>query len=100
MCKRNERNKIKSQFKKLRLFIVALLFIGVIQLVIPLITSANTPTKYITVIVEDGDSLWTIASNYKDEQTDIRKYINMIQQHNQKHDTLLQPGEVLEIPIF
>ena len=96
----HKRKNYKNAVKRLRLLIAVLLIIGASQLVIPLITSANTPTKYITVIVEDGDSLWTIAAQFRDEHTDIRKYINLIQKHNQKYDTLLQPGEVLKVPVF
>lgn len=95
-----KRKNYKNTLKRLRLLIAILLIIGAFQLVIPLMTSANTPTKYITVIVEDGDSLWTIAAQFKNEHTDIRKYINLIQKHNQRYDTLLQPGEVLKVPVF
>lgn len=95
-----KRKNYKNTVKRFRLLLAVLLIIGVFQLVIPLMTSANTPTKYVTVIVEDGDSLWTIAAQFKNEHTDIRKYINLIQKHNQKNDTLLQPGEVLKVPVF
>jgi LysM repeat protein len=86
--------------KRIRFIMAIILLIGIIQIVLPLMTSANTPTTYITLIVEEGDSLWEIAQRYKNDNIDIRQYISIIRKHNQKQEALLQPGEVLEIPVY
>jgi len=99
MRKRNSQ-KQNTPKKRIRLIMAIILLIGVMQVVLPLMTSANTPTNYITLIVEEGDSLWAIAKKYNSDNMEIRKYISIIRKHNQKQDALLQPGEVLEIPVY
>jgi LysM repeat protein len=99
MNKRN-RQKLNTAGKRIRLIIVIIMLIGVTHIVLPIMTSANTPTTYITYIVEEGDSLWAIANKYKGDNMEIRKYIGIIRKHNQKKDALLQPGEVLELPVY
>ena len=59
---------------------------------------ALTKQTYTQVQVSSGDTLWTIANAYKDENTDTRKAVYEICQVNDIEASDLHPGMVLEIP--
>lgn len=50
------------------------------------------------VIVNEGDSLWAIASQYKAPGTDIRDYIAEIRDENNLNTSDIRSGDVLVIP--
>ncbi|MFD1884272.1 LysM peptidoglycan-binding domain-containing protein [Paenibacillus wenxiniae] len=50
------------------------------------------------VIVNEGDSLWAIASQYKAPGADIRDYIAEIRDENNLNTSDIQSGDVLVIP--
>ena len=91
-----------KNYQEKRKLIIILLFFGILlsQLVIPLVTKANSPDNYITVIVQEGDSLWTIAKQFNNNKLDIRKYIYLIQQQNGMKNSMLQPGQLIRIPLY
>ncbi|MDD2402280.1 MAG: LysM peptidoglycan-binding domain-containing protein [Clostridia bacterium] len=67
----------------------------------PSVIEACTPIEYVAVIVKQGDSLWSIADKYDNNTTDIRRYIDTIQQYNQIDNTdILQPGDIINVPIY
>ena len=79
--------------------LVAVMFMAVVIS----ICSANTfgsaqPMQVETVVVEQGDSLWGIASRYADGR-DVREVICEIKTFNSMEQADLYPGMVLEIPI-
>ncbi len=51
-----------------------------------------------TVVVEQGDSLWGIASRYADGR-DVREVVREIKNYNSLEKADLYPGMILEIPI-
>ncbi|HHX73834.1 MAG: LysM peptidoglycan-binding domain-containing protein [Firmicutes bacterium] len=51
-----------------------------------------------TVIVAEGDTLWSIAGRFLPDGTDIRSYISMIRSHNNLAGTLVYPGQILALP--
>jgi LysM repeat protein len=57
-------------------------------------SEAPVPASY---TVDDGDTLWAIASRFSAGQ-DIRKVIYAIQQANHMRSATVQPGQVLLIP--
>lgn len=57
-------------------------------------TSSNTSTSYTTYTVQDGDSLWRIASKLLGSGTNWPQ----IQKANGMNDTLIHPGQKLKIP--
>ncbi len=63
----------------------------------------STPKKtiaYQTVRVRSGDTLWSLAAEYTDQNTDIRHIIYEIKEINNIGDAgELQPGILLQIPI-
>jgi hypothetical protein len=50
-----------------------------------------------SVVVEPGDTLWSIASGVAGT-ADVREVVDRIQQLNDLHGTVLIPGQVLELP--
>jgi hypothetical protein len=96
---RKQRKMLRKRRRNTFLFILLLLCLVALQMK-PTVLEAHTPTQYIAVIVEDGDSLWGIAQRFTNNQLDIRQYINLIQEHNQMDTANIYPGEVLKIPLY
>lgn len=55
-------------------------------------------SKFPQVIVQPGDSLWSIASANKTNDQDIRDVIRNIKEVNQLASSEIQAGDVLVIP--
>jgi LysM repeat protein len=81
------------------------------QAVLEVDTKANTDANgedaailqepaYIPYSVERGDSLWTIAKRYLPADMDIRNYINEIKAMNSLNSSMLQEGQLLQIPVI
>ncbi|MCR3922345.1 MAG: LysM peptidoglycan-binding domain-containing protein [Firmicutes bacterium] len=51
-----------------------------------------------TVVVETGDTLWTLAQSYLPPRTDIRDYLTVVKKHNQLSGPIVYPGQLLELP--
>jgi len=51
------------------------------------------------VIVDDGDTLWTLTKQYCDYEGDIRSAIYEIQRINGLDNAQIEPGTVLRIPL-
>ncbi len=49
--------------------------------------------------VHAGDSLWEIADEYTPEGRDVRNTIEAIKRLNHLGGSVIQPGQVLEIPV-
>ena len=64
------------------------------------ISTADGATKelYTYIEVAPGDTLWEIAAEYKDEDTEIRKYIHKVCELNDIKAGDLQAGDVIKIP--
>ena len=52
------------------------------------------------VFVEEGDTIWDYAEKYCPENMDIRKYIDIVRDYNDKDNTNVYVGEVIRLPIF
>ena len=53
-----------------------------------------------TYFVEEGDTLWSYADDHCPEDMDIRKYIQIIVDYNDKDSANIEVGEIIYIPIF
>ena len=94
------RYRIKSRFRFTAfIVIVMLLIVGGLSFVTGTARStATTVDEYTTYTVCAGDTLWSIADEYRDEATDARKAIFVISKVNDIKAEDLQPGMVLTIP--
>lgn len=53
-----------------------------------------------TYFVEEGDTLWSYAENNCPDDMDIRKYIQIIIDYNDKDSANIEVGEIVNVPIF
>ena len=65
-------------------------------------SSDSSRNKYFTSIsVEEGDSLWTIATEYRTEEYNgIDKYIKELKSINNLVDDTIKAGETLIVPYY
>ena len=50
--------------------------------------------------VEEGDTLWGYAEKHCPKDMDIRKYIQIIVDYNNKDSAGIEVGEIVNVPIF
>lgn len=68
------------------------------------VLGANTATceskpTYAQIVVESGDTLWNIASDYGPQGQDLRKVVNEISKVNElSANSSIQPGQLLLVP--
>lgn len=66
--------------------------------------AAATETQFSSIVyvpysVERGETLWAIAKQYLPENMDIRSFIHDIKMMNQLKSSMLQEGQLLQIPV-
>lgn len=80
---------------------LSILFISI--LVFASMATLNAYSKdipqYNYITVEDGDTLWSIATNYSHSNTDIRKLVYEISSENGIYNASIYPGDVIKIPM-
>jgi LysM repeat protein len=54
--------------------------------------------QFATIDVEQGDTLWKIASDHAPEGIDVRDYIHQIKNENNLVDHRIQIGQLLRLP--
>ncbi|WP_338754161.1 LysM peptidoglycan-binding domain-containing protein [Bacillus sp. FJAT-52991] len=78
------------------LFIVVTIVAGIVLI----FSLSEESDKYLEVVVQEGDSLWTIAEKYHNingmKQED---FIIWVQTENELNTAMIQPGDVLVIPV-
>lgn len=84
-----------------RFMFISVLLISI--LVFASMTSLNAYSKdiprYNYLTVEEGDTLWSIASNYADSSNaDIRELVYIISNENNIYNSSIFPGDVIKIP--
>lgn len=57
-----------------------------------------TEQTYTTVKVSEGDTLWSIACEYGDSKTDVRKTINDICELNSITSGSIKDGDIILVP--
>ena len=98
--KRRKKYRITSKFRFITsmIIIIGLCVAGFTALTGLNTSVALTKQTYTEVQVASGDTLWSIASAYKNETTDTRKAVYEICQINEIDASDLHPGMVLSIP--
>ncbi len=59
----------------------------------------DSTNEYQTVLINEGDTLWTIANEYEDHALTKVEFIDWIEEHNEVYAERLQPGQTIVIPI-
>ena len=60
--------------------------------------SAMLPSAYVSYSVQQGDTLWMIAKSNLPVDADIREFIQEIKAMNHLETSMLQEGQLLQIP--
>lgn len=100
MINKREKRRLLRRKNRMVCLIIFLVCLIAYQCLKPSKIEACTPNKFVTVIVYEGDSLWKIAEQFNSDDMDIRNYINLIQQHNEIESSVLQPGDIIEVPVW
>jgi LysM repeat protein len=94
--KENDRKKRnKKRFLK-GIIILSMAFILFLQF-IPTVKSQSI-VNYDKVTVCSGDTIWSIASEYIEENQDVRKLVYDIRELNKLTSAVIMPGQELLIP--
>jgi LysM repeat protein len=96
--------KDKKSTKSLLLKLITAIFSVIIitfllTALFSLIGFGENEGEYIKHQVETGESLWSIAVYYYDENIDIRKAVYNIKKTNNLESSIINPGEELIIPL-
>ena len=66
---------------------------------IPFASTAVSADVYQVVRVQNGDSIWSIASRHATDKQDIRRLIFAIKSINGlSDDSLIYPGQTIKVP--
>lgn len=72
----------------------------VVILIANTIESTDSDYQFKSVIVESGDTLWSIAAKYTSSQQDIRQVIFAIKRlNNIDRAVQIYPGQILQVPV-
>ena len=59
----------------------------------------NEETQVISVVVQPGDTMWTIAAEYMPEDADIREFMYEIAANNGIKDCNIVSGQTIYVPV-
>ncbi|MBU8907390.1 cell division suppressor protein YneA [Desertibacillus haloalkaliphilus] len=96
--------KTKRRWSGQEVFIIILFVLTVLLMISSVVVSASEPEIIGTLdyVVQEGDTLWTIADQYKSKHNLSREqFIHVTERVNNigKEGTYLIPGQIIEIPI-
>lgn len=90
--------KIVNKFRFFTTVSLALLLVFASMFFIVVNAKSTSTEVLVPVYVSNGDSLWKLASEYYDGNSDIRNYINKVITINNLADSNIKPGELLMFP--
>jgi nucleoid-associated protein YgaU len=91
-------------YKRRRVTLMPVIALAALSLMVALPTLSSTrlyaaaPTRYTTVTIRNGDTLWAIAAAHTNESGAVQDTIDRITEANHLGNAPLQPGEHLRIP--
>ena len=96
-----KRYRVESKARFTLFIIVTLLIlVGTIAILLkPVYVSGSSEPRFDTIKVKNGDTLWSIASIYADETTDMRMFVYDISKLNGIDGNEIIPGQELIIPL-
>ena len=97
--KKREKSTKKVFLSLFAAFFTILILAFLLSAIFSLIGFGENEGEYIKHKVESGESLWSIAVFYYDNNIDIRKAVYHIKKANDIESSIISPGEELIIPI-
>lgn len=82
---------------RLRTVVVALAVVGLTALGMAVAAQGSAPTHYTSVVVQPGDTLWSIAAR-RYPGDDVRERVEDIEQVNGLSGPAIQVGQTLRLP--
>ncbi len=87
--------RIKNKIKFIRsIAIIVFLLIALFNISI---AKTDKEAEIIDYTISKGETLWSIAGEYKEKNEDIRQYIYDIKKLNNMTDSTVYPGQVIKI---
>ncbi len=93
----NKRYVLKNR-RRFYLFVIMVTIIVSSAALAAGVQGADTGDKYISVVVEPGDTLWDLACEYKNSG-DLRQYIREVEEINNLTDSMIYEGDILKLPV-
>ena len=84
-------------FRSARRLLAAVAAVGLLGIGFALGAHGSGPTHYTTVVVQPGDTLWSIASEHYPGD-DVRVRVQDIEQANGLGDPAIEVGQALKLP--
>ena len=81
--------------KKRFISAITILMIILIALLNKCVARKNVRTE--DYMVSTGDTLWSIACEYKSPRQDVRSYLYELRELNNLNDCIIYPGQVIKI---
>ena len=93
--------RIRSKFRFTLFLSIIVLIIGITMSSLMGLNDASGDSiqEYMTIVVADGDTLWSIAEEYNDGSRDIRALIHEISVLNEIKNAEISAGQELIIPV-
>lgn len=97
---KKEKKSRKYLFRKI-LFAAAVIFSLslIITVLFSIISFSESDSNFLKHQVKSGESLWSIASQYHEQNVDLRKIVYEIKKINEINSSVISPGSKLLIPL-
>ncbi|MDD4781112.1 MAG: LysM peptidoglycan-binding domain-containing protein [Tissierellia bacterium] len=86
------------KFKRFMFILILLISLLSFSLISTFNAYSKDITQYDYISVQEGDTLWAIASEYSNKD-DIRKVIYIISKVNNISEATIYPGDIIKIPL-
>lgn len=99
-CKEKLFGNLNNLFSKKNVAIILSTLLAIIIVMILSTTAfGSTPQEFETVVVTDGDSLWSIAQEFNYGNQDIRRLVADIIEVNSLDGDYIYPDMILKVPV-
>lgn len=89
-----------NKFKRFMFISILLISMALFTLLFTIKVYSKDIPQLNYIIVEEGDTLWSIAANYVgNSNMEIRELIYLISRENSIYNALIYPGDLIKIPI-
>jgi len=89
-----------NKFKRFMFISTLLISMVLFTLLFTIKVYSKDIPQYNYITVEEGDTIWSIASNYVDKSNmEIRELIYVISNENSIYNASIYPGDVIKIPM-